>query len=95
MDQINFAPISKDMKGCCLTDSEKTWLDQNHRVVVEFLCVQLHSVNQPEQDYLEFKKFSLVAHDEANRIGAVSTSVHLVQVIVMNDDGGWQMAFTA
>ena len=39
------------------------------QVVVEFLCEQLKRDNQPWQDYLEFIKLSLVALDEADRIG--------------------------
>jgi len=73
IDQSNFAPINKDTKRCSLTDSEKLWLEQNHQVVVEFLCEQLSRDNQPRQDYLEFIKLSHVALDEANRIG---DSVH-------------------
>jgi len=69
IDQRNFALLNKDTKGCCLTDSEKVWLEHNRRAVVKFLCAQLSRGDQPRQDYLEFIKLSLVALDEASRVG--------------------------
>ena len=69
IDHRNFAPLNKDTKGCCLTDSEKAWLEHNRRAVVQFLCAQLSRGDQPRQDYLEFIKLSLVALNEASRVG--------------------------
>jgi hypothetical protein len=75
IDKSNFVPLSKDRKGCSLTDSEKVWLEQNHQVAVRVLCAQLSRDNQPRQDYLEFIKLSLVALDEDSRIGD-GNSIH-------------------
>ena len=41
------------------------------QIVVEFVCEQLRRDNQPRQDYLELIKLSLVALDEADRIGDI------------------------